>query len=405
MNDLAFVFKSMFRNSRRGFLTLASLVLAVAILISAESFMSWLLLATRDGGIWNWGAHIEVSQVGYRQKGAAYPQKYLIEAPDIQKIKNIDPQIIFVKPLLIVSGMVAYNGVTVPFVGYGSDYIGFSELVLKKVPRLLGISLFTDSTFDVMLGEGLFNTLEASSGKPLVLMGKTKYGGFNAVEANIINKFTSPNADKDSLAIKAPIKLLQNLFLTDKVHKWQIYVDDVKETQRVLKKIKKNFSHISNLEYKSWDEINEFYTKTVELFGKQLGVLRILMVIVIILGIANLFMMNVLERTKEIGTLLALGFRRQKILKLFVYEGLLWGVLGAIFGVTVGIVICEIGTQVGIPMPPAPGMNHGFEAGLTWTAQIIIRSSLICLFSTFIASLLPAWKASRQNITEALAYK
>ncbi len=58
------------------------------------------------------------------------------------------------------------------------------------------------------------------------------------------------------------------------------------------------------------------------LFSQQMNVLRLIIGCIIVLSISNMLVMNVLERTGEIGTLLAIGFKRNKILRLFAIEGL-----------------------------------------------------------------------------------
>ena len=67
----------------------------------------------------------------------------------------------------------------------------------------------------------------------------------------------------------------------------------------------------------------ELYNKTVELFSRQIGVVKLIIAIIIVLSISNTMTMNVMERTVEIGTAMALGVRRQRILMLFLLEGLL----------------------------------------------------------------------------------
>jgi putative ABC transport system permease protein len=82
------------------------------------------------------------------------------------------------------------------------------------------------------------------------------------------------------------------------------------------------------LEFVPWYERADFYNKTVALFSQQMNVLRAIIGVIIVLSISNMLVMNVLERTGEIGTLLAVGFKRKKIMQQFAMEGLLLGLIG-----------------------------------------------------------------------------
>ena len=71
--------------------------------------------------------------------------------------------------------------------------------------------------------------------------------------------------------------------------------------------------------------------------------------VIIVLGISNTLTMSVLERTGEIGTILAIGTRPQRVLELFVLQGLLLGVVGGIVGLVVGFLLAQAISMSGYP--------------------------------------------------------
>jgi putative ABC transport system permease protein len=153
-----------------------------------------------------------------------------------------------------------------------------------------------------------------------------------------------------------------------------------------------------------WTKLADFYNKTVALFSRQMGVVKSIIALIIILSISNTMTMSVMERTVEIGTAMALGVRRQRIMGLFLIEGLLLGVIGGLCGVGLGYLLASLISYIGIPMPPAPGMSRGFIASILVTPRIIWEALLIAVMTALIASIYPAWRASKLIIVDALRH-
>jgi putative ABC transport system permease protein len=117
-----------------------------------------------------------------------------------------------------------------------------------------------------------------------------------------------------------------------------------------------------------------------------------------------MLIMNVMERTGEVGTLLAIGLKRKKILQMFATEGFLLGLMGGLAGIAIGYALAELISSIGIPMPPPPGMEEGYTGEIRVTTGLLISAFLIASITTLLAGLYPAWKASRQQIVNALRH-
>ena len=153
-----------------------------------------------------------------------------------------------------------------------------------------------------------------------------------------------------------------------------------------------------------WCDLADFYNKTVVLFSRQVNVVKFIIGVIIVLTISNTQMMSVLERTREIGTSLAIGQRRRAVLRMFVAEGVLIGLIGGVLGVVLGYLFGHLISAVGIPMPPPPGMARGFLGEILIVPELASEALILALVTTFLASVLPAFKASRMNIVDALRH-
>jgi putative ABC transport system permease protein len=99
---------------------------------------------------------------------------------------------------------------------------------------------------------------------------------------------------------------------------------------------------------------------------------------------------------------MALGLPRRGVLLGFIVEGVLLGVIGAAVGLLLGVALAKIISAVGIPMPPPPGLSRSFIGEILVTPTLARDAVVLALVTTLIASMYPAWKASRLIIVDAL---
>jgi putative ABC transport system permease protein len=128
----------------------------------------------------------------------------------------------------------------------------------------------------------------------------------------------------------------------------------------------------------------------------MLGSISFLAIFVGGVGVMNTMLMAVLERTREIGVLRALGWRRARILRMIMTEALLLGLLGGLLG-------------IGIAFALAHGLNAvPMYSGILqarWDIDIFVRAISIALFLGLLGGLYPAFRATRLQPVEALRYE
>jgi putative ABC transport system permease protein len=107
----------------------------------------------------------------------------------------------------------------------------------------------------------------------------------------------------------------------------------------------------------------------------------------------------------EIGTVMALGKRRKAVLRMFIIEGVILGLLGGALGVVVGYLLAHLISAIGIPMPPPPGMAKGYIGEIMITPLLVLDALLLAVGTTLIASIVPAWRASNVIIVDALRHQ
>ena len=399
-------FRNLFRHKRRSLMAFSAVIFGAVALLVAGGFIDWIYAASRQYVIESRLGHIQITRQGYFERGFAAPFTFLMPDNDsvVDAVRHL-PEVEMVTPRLAFTGLISHGEHTISFLGEG--VVPETEgQVSRQVAILRGRQLAPEDDQGVILGEGLAANLGANVGDRVVLMATKPNGGFNAVEVTIRGVFQTSTKSFDDYALRVPLSVAQHLLNVSGVHTWVVLLKDTDQTKQVLHYLQAKFSHDDSgpIEFTPWYKLADFYNKTVALFSRQMNVLRGMIAIIVVLSVSNTMIANVFERTGEIGTLLALGYRRRRIVGLFMGEGLLLGVLGGIFGVVAGWAAAKIISTIGIPMPPAPGMAFGFDAGILLTPMLAVGSFLLIVITTVMASLYPAWRASRLAIVDALRH-
>jgi putative ABC transport system permease protein len=405
MFDARLAVRNLLRHPVRSVIALSAIFFGVVALLLSCGFIEWIFWAMREATVYSRLGHIQVAKAGFFTHGQNDPSSYLISdrAPELAQVMS-SPHVRMVAPRLAFNGLVSRGEITTSFIGEGVDPIK-EEKISHLFFMVTGSGLSVSDPKGIILGQGLAGILGVKVGDPLVLLVNTPSGGINAVEGQVRGIFYTVSKEYDDAALRIPIELAKLLLRVSGAHTWIVLLDRTEDTWEVLAQLKQRIPNgKSALELKSWDELADFYNKTVMLYSRQMHVVKLIIALIIVLGIANTMTMNVLERTGEIGTLMALGNKKTQIMRLFVSEGLILGIIGGIAGVIIGYVLAETISYVGIPMPPAPGMTQGFTGQIRVTLGLAAEAFIIAATTSLFASLYPAWKASRLNIVDALRH-
>jgi putative ABC transport system permease protein len=175
--------------------------------------------------------------------------------------------------------------------------------------------------------------------------------------------------------------------------------------QKRLAPILARFSNTQPLAVLDFRTLNPFYVQTIQLFDTIFGFIFTLIGAIVLFTVSNTMNTAVVERTVEIGTLRAIGLRRAGIRSLFVTEGALLGLTGAVLGVVLALVFAGIANQMGLTWLP-PGSVEPLPLTLTvWGETTMILStavSLMCI--AIISAWWPAYRAAKLNVVDALRH-
>jgi putative ABC transport system permease protein len=322
------------------------------------------------------------------------------DLPD-RKVVEAAAHVLKVAPRLKFSGLVSRGEATLSVLGQGLDperEVGAEDALIVES----GAALSNEDANGILLGQGLAANLGARVGDQVVLLVNRRGGALTGVEARVRGTFSTVTKAYDDVAVHMTFALADEMLQARGAHLWVVYLDSTANTAAVVRALQGRLS--LGLQVLPWYEAADFYHKTVGLFSRQVLVMKIIIALVVILSISNTMMMAVMERTSEIATSMALGLRRGRVLSRFLIEGVLIGLIGGLAGVALGYLLAAGISRIGIPMPPPPGMARGFLGQILVTPDLVRDALVIAGATALVASVYPAWKASRMVIAQALRH-
>ena len=403
MKDVNLAIRNLRRNARRTAIAAGTVSAGIIAFLVAGGFIAWIFQDMREATIHSQLGHAQIVRPGFHEKGIADPYAFLLPAAGReQELLTAMPGVVALTPRLVLSGLISHGETTVAFAGEGIDPIR-EKPISSRIRLLAGRDLGSGEDKSVLLGEGLAASLGAKPGDTVVLLATTANGSASALELTVAGTFAPVAKEYDDSAVRLPIAMARKLMRVDGATSWVVLLGNTRLTAGFVHDARDRLPS-RDFEVVPWSELADFYNKTVVLFSKQVTVMKVIIGLIIILTISNTLTMSVMERTAEIGASLAVGVPGTVVMRLFVTEAALIGMLGGTVGVVMGVLLAQLISAIGLPMPPPPGMAHGYLAKILVTPELAIDAFLLAMVTTLIASAFPAWKAGRMNIVDALRY-
>lgn len=394
--------RNVFRHKARTQLTLAAIASGVAALILSGGFIQDFFFQLREATIHSQFGHLQVYKNGYYNFGIRAPYKYMINEPDalIARLRGIE-HVSDITPRINFSGLLSTGRTTFPIIGEGVDP-GKDIKISNYLIITSGTNLPKDAPYTMIIGQGVANSLNLKIGDTATILLNTRGGALNSLDFTIAGIFQTYSKEYDDRAVRISLTAAQELLATNAVHSLVFSLDDTMHTDSVTSAVQSSLIG-GQFETKTWYQLADFYQKAVDLYDRYFMVLRLVILGMVLLGVANSVNMTIYERTGEFGTLKALGDRSGKLFKLIMLENLILGTLGAVTGVTIAYFAAIVVSTVGIPMPPMPNTNVGYTAHIRIVISDVGLAFVIGIAATVLAAAWPARKASCIPVIDALA--
>ena len=291
-----------------------------------------------------------------------------------------------------------------------------SRAVVQGSMEQLDIPVGSGTDPGVMIGRELARHLNLSLGDrvnvvspmgtitPLGMMPKLK-------PFRVVSIFHTGMFEYDSTLAYISLAQAQQFFnLGDTVTGLQLRVADLYATPELTRRINKEFG--PELYARDWMQMNKNILFALKTEKVVMFIILTLIVLVAAFGIASTLFMIVMEKTRDIAILKTMGARSGSIMKIFVLEGLIIGIVGTLLGLLSGLLIATNLEPIIDLVQKVTGKNF-FSKEIYYldhfpshvVASDVVAVALTAILISFIATLYPAWAASRMLPAEALRYE
>jgi len=229
-------------------------------------------------------------------------------------------------------------------------------------------------------------------------------GQMNALDARIAQIIDVASEALNNRYIFMPLKLAQALYETDGVSCVRILLQKGtdSEADAVARSLRTKFPD-SDWEVVTWNEISPLYNRTKRMFSIIFGLVFAIIAIIVTMSVLNTIGMAVVERTREIGTLRAIGLKRPGVVKLFGIESACLGFIGAIGGLIITLAFAGAVSLIQpVWEPPVSARTIVWEIRLI-PQFLLITFVFLTLFTT-LAAIAPARRAAQKGIVDALGH-
>ncbi|MBI9049035.1 MAG: ABC transporter permease [Anaerolineaceae bacterium] len=404
---LRLAWRNVWRHRRRTVIVIIAIGFTMAMMMMYDGTMEGFQQGIAKNAIKVMGGNIQVHAIGYQAAEEEFP---LLPVPDDQTVIDAalqQRQTVAASRRINVVGMTTNREGAFPvnIVGVEPDQEMIFSLVAQRVAE--GRYLSADDQDMIYIGKGLADAMQVSIGDRITLVGSGKHAQDRSRTMTVVGIFDVGMPEIEKVTVYVSLAEAQSLYgMTGQSSEVLISLKELGQEGNVIKALQKV---LPNYEIVSWETT---YPELIDIVGAKNKVMDIFSVIILGIagiGILNMLLMAVYERTREIGVLAALGLRPRQISQIFLLEGSMIGMVGLAAGVILGLGLNFVFSKVGFDYSSFTSMTE-FMALITdriyptlGLSKLVQRTITVFIIS-ILAAFIPAREAAQNEPAESLHY-
>ena len=399
---MKFAFHNSLRNRRRSIVTVAIAALGTAGILLAGGFAYSTYEGLSQAAARTTG-HLIIGTPSHFGTEEDVPMQFGIDnAPALEQQLLGDPAVRYVLPRVDFSGLISNGDKSTIMLAIGID--PQAEFAVKG-PFLTvkegDILQANAAEAEIMLGDALAKSMKAKPGSDLTLMVSTVDGALNAMDVKVRGIVSTGIPDIDKRLVYTDIHTAQKILNTQRVSSLGVFLENMQATTSAQQRI----SHLlPAMKVETWLDEAFFYQSVRALYNRIFGALGLIISVIVIFVVTNAMAMAIIERTREIGSLRAMGTMSSELIRSFTFEGMFLGAAGAVTGAVIAMTVAVLLMIFPVQMPPPPGRSTGYPLLITIDAVMYVVTLLGMIGLSMLSSGFIARKTLQQTIVNALAH-
>ena len=394
--------KNIWRNKTRSLVVIVAIMVGVWSVIFLSGFSIGMGQSYVENAIQNEISHIQIHHPEFNKDKDSEFQ--ISDPEDVVDIVREEENVAAATMRTVINGMVA-SAKSVR----GVEIRGINPQTENEVTKLAsnitsGEYLTDDKQNGILISESLAEKLKVKLKKKVTLR-------FQDADNNLIDGafrvsgiFKTKNKSFDeSLVFVHHKKINKLLGIKLSAHEIAIFINDMELLDQTTANLKSKLPALTIETYKEISPDIDLFTSQINMSS---SIFTFVVMLGLIFGIINTMLMAVLERTKEIGMLMAIGMNKIKVFLMIVIETLMLGFIGMPVGLFLGMIFINWLSKKGVDLSNwSEGMNEFGMSEIVYPAinnGAFVNLAFAVLLTSLLASIYPAYKAIRLRPVEAL---
>lgn len=350
--------------------------------------------------------HLTIMKRGAKKNAKLDPEKYLFSNADVTLARKLLSPLDKVQLMTLklgASGLISNGKVSTIFIGEG--IVPQDALTLRgKFHQGRDGQLAPGKPDQGLLAKDLGEMLKLAPGEYATLLAATLKGQTNALDMEVGNIFNTGTAATNDKFVLLPLALTQKLLGTDGADRIVVLLRDEDTLDAMKQTIGQTFARAGlDVDVYTWKELSDFYNQVRQLFDMIFAFIFSIVLTVVLMSIVNTMTMSIVERTREIGTLRALGMKRRQIGLLFSVEGMELVAFGGAAGMLLTLLVGLIINRIGFSYVP-PNSSNPVTLLIDFVPQVTVLSFVLLTVVATLAAFIPARRATLVKVVDALAH-
>ena len=387
------------------YIALIAIVLGLILIIIWDGFLQGFDQAIHGNSVRLYGGNIQVHAPGFRDRASRLPLIPLDNADEVVQAVQGTPDVVAVARRINTGGLISSPEGSYPVIisGIEPEVEAPINLMAENIDQ--GRFLNSEDGDAIVIGQAMADLLGVTVGDRVTLMGRRLDESMRQSTMTVAGIYDLGTKEAEKITVLIALPTAQTLYnLRGQETEVAISLQEVGQEGALIPALQ---SILPGYEVDSWDTLRPELQELLAIKSVFVSIFGLIVLLIASIGILNLMLMAVFERTREMGVLQALGMKGRQLMGLFVMEGMMIGAVGAVVGCILGWFLVWLVAQVGIDLGYAADMGEisalmGDRLYPSIGLNKIVGYGIAVVFIAGLASLIPARQASRNEPSEAL---